>query len=353
MNYAIILAGGIGSRFWPLSRESDPKQFLNILSNKSLLEETLKRISPVIKKENIYIAANIKHKDKLKKYVKIFDIPVENLFFEPKGKNTLAPIAGLSKIISLQDNHALIAVLPSDHYIANNGKFIKSFSQGIQIAKSGSIATFGILPLRPETGYGYIKTAIKKNGAVSKSDIGYKVEKFIEKPLLSTANKFLGEKTYFWNSGIFIFAANTILKEIHKFLPQTHQIIKEINSHQDCIKLWKYLPSISIDYALLEKTSRAVMLPLECGWTDLGNWQSVSEMIKKDKEGNIFKGTCLDKGSKDIFVHAKNRIIATIGLEKIIIIDTDDALLICPKNKAQEVKKIVELLKQKKLGKYT
>ena len=204
MNYAIILAGGKGERFWPLSRETEPKQFLNVCSIRPLIEETIYRISPLIKKENIYIATGKIHNKKIKGCLKKLNIPTGNTLFEPEGKNTFAPIAVLSRNINDLDSDAVIAVLPSDHFIKDNDKFLRLLSKGIKIARNGYIVSLGIRPIKPETGYGYIKAKSKKNGF-------YSIEEFIEKPDLARAKRFIRDNRYYWNGGIFIFSPQVML----------------------------------------------------------------------------------------------------------------------------------------------
>jgi len=350
MNYAVILAGGVGSRFWPLSRKSEPKQFLSICSDRPLIVETIRRIAPLVAKKNIYLAANGMHKKKIKKCLKGLGILPENIFWESQGKNTLAPIAILTNKIYSEDRDALIAVLPSDHFIKETPKFIRALSKSFAIAKYGYIVTMGIKPLRPETGYGYIKahSRIRVPGA----GICYKVERFIEKPDTSKARAFSRESGYYWNSGMFIFKAEAMLQEIKKLAPQTGKLIVGIDSKKEMASTWPKLPSISIDYAIMEGTARAVVLPVDYKWTDLGSWQALEEIMPQDKRRNVLKGNCFDIGSSNIFVWSAKRLTATVGLKDIIIVDTDDALLVCHKDKAQDVKKLVQSFKKSKLRKH-
>ena len=340
MNYAIILAGGAGTRFWPLSRELEPKQFLNVCSTKSMLEETIDRITPLIKKENIYIATSRIHNQKIKKCLKKLNIPSSHILLEPQSKNTFAPIAVLSKSINGLDSGAVIAVFPSDHFIKHNDRFLKLLSKGIEVARCGYIVSLGIPPRKPETGYGYIKTKSKINDF-------YLIEKFIEKPNLIRAKEFIRDKRYYWNSGIFIFKPQVILEEAKKFMPGIYNAVMQIKNKKDFSRLWHKLPSISIDYAIMEKTNKMVLLPADCGWIDLGSWEAVGEIVKKDKNGNIFRGKFIDIGSKNTLVWSDKRLITTLGLNNIIIVDTEDALLVCRKDMNQDVKKAVGLLKQK------
>lgn len=352
MLYALILAGGTGSRFWPLSRKLGPKQFLNICSDKPILQETIQRIECLIKKENIYIATNRIYYKITKKCLNAIGAPLRNILLEPENKNTLAPIAVYSKLIYDLDKDALIAVLPSDHYVKDKKKFIRTFRQAVIIAKNNHIVTLGINPTRPETGYGYIRAKINAQRQAPNAQLYYKVKSFIEKPALQKAKRLIKDRSSYWNSGIFIFRADTILKEIQKYIPKTYKTIMKIKNKKDCVKRWRYFCSESFDYAIMEKTDKAVVLPLYCGWSDLGNWSSLTELMKKNKNGNILKGRCLDIASKDIFVWSDNRLTATVGLEDIIVIDTQEALLVCNKHMAQDVKRITESLKLGNFKKY-
>ena len=340
MNYAIILAGGTGTRFWPLSRELEPKQFLNVCSIKSMLEETIDRISPLIKKAHIYIATSGNYEQKIRKYLKKLNVPSTNILLEPQSKNTFAPIAVLSKNINNLDSDAVIVVLPSDHFIKHKDRFLKLLNKGIEIARCGYIVSLGIPPRKPETGYGYIKTK-------SRISDFYLIEKFIEKPNLIRAKKFIRDKRYYWNSGIFIFKPQVILEEVKKFMPGIYNTVMQFKNKKDFSRLWHKLPSISIDYAIMEKTKRMALLPADCGWIDLGSWEAVVDIAKKDKNGNIFRGKYIDIGSKNTLVWSDKRLITTLGLNNIIIVDTEDALIVCRKDMSQDVKKAVGLLKQK------
>lgn len=351
MDYAIILAGGAGTRFWPLSTYEEPKQFLSIFSDRPLFEETVLRIRKLIVDKNIYIATNKVHSRKIKNCLKKFKIPFKNLFFEPEVRNTLAPIAFLSQKINDMDRDAVIVVSHSDNVIKHNDKFLEALKKGVDIARQGYIVTLGTLPQRPETGYGYIKIKSKilsgrPADKKQKSKI-YRVDRFIEKPNLSNAKKFVQDKKYYWNSGIFIFRSDIMLGEVERFMPKAYKIIMRMKNKQDFNRLWQRLPSLSIDYAVMEKTKKAALLPVDYDWIDLGTWQAIGEILKKDRNGNIFKGNCRDVGSKNSLVWSNNRLVVTLGLKDIIIVDTKNALLVCSKDKTQDVKKIAQKLKQK------
>lgn len=363
MTHAIILAGGLGSRFWPLSSRLEPKQFLNIFQEKSMLDETLETIYKLFPKENIYLATNKLYQEKLKPYLNRFKIPLKNVLFEPEMKNNLAPIGVLTKFINEIDPQAVIIVLPCDNFIKYPKCFLKILKAGIEGAKNGYIVTLGITPNRAETAYGYIrinpKLSATKHGGLDKNygekiqnQNIYTVQRFIEKPGLSVVKRLIKDKRYFWNNGIFIFRPNIMLGEIKRFMPSSYQNIVRIDDQKDANRLWHKFPRTSIDYAIMQKTKKCALLPADYGWRDLANWQAIEAMVKKDKAGNIFKGRCIDLDSKrTICWSASQRLVATLGLKDTIIVDTKDALLVCAKDKAQEVKRIVQILKRKNLKK--
>lgn len=341
MNYAIILAGGSGTRFWPLSKEEEPKQFLNICSDVPLIKQTINRISRIIEKKNIYIATNKIYHKKVKSCLKGLDTLEENILFEPQPRNTFAPIGLLTNKIYNKDKEAVIIVLPSDHYIKDNTKFLNTLRKSTSLARKDFIVTLGVKPRRAETGYGYIKAKSKKNGYCL-------IEEFIEKPDIISADKFIRDKSFYWNAGIFIFRADVLLHEIKRLMAVDYDLIVKIKDKKSLNILWRHLTSISIDYAIMEKTRKMALLPANFGWTDLGSWSSMEEFLKKDRKGNISMGNCIDLGSKNTLCWSDNRILATIGLDNIIIVNTKDATLVCSKEKTQEVKKIVQLLKGRK-----
>ncbi|MCM8795344.1 MAG: sugar phosphate nucleotidyltransferase [Candidatus Omnitrophica bacterium] len=339
MNYAIILAGGFGRRFWPLSKVFQPKQFLSIGTNSSMLEETLSRIKNFIPCANIFIATNKLYRLKIKEISRRFNIANSNLLFEPRARNTLSSVGYLTYQIQKKDKEAVVFVFPSDHYIKGKRKFINLLKKAAYLAKTkGLIVTFGIKPKRPETGYGYLKIAI--SGRINSKV--YKVEKFIEKPPLNRTKRFIKDKRYYWNSGIFVFRAKTILEEIKKYTPFTYRIIQRIKNKKDIKRIWHNFPDISLDKAVMMKTDKIAMFASTFGWVDLGSWCAVEEIMKKDKNQNISKGRHIDLGSKNILVWSTQKPILTLGLRNLVIIDTKEGLLVCAKDKAQEVKNIVK-----------
>ncbi len=340
--YGIILAGGSGSRLWPLSRELYPKQLLNLISNKSLLQSTFERLSHCMDESNILSITNTKHAANVKMQIQeLCSTPV--VLSEPVAKNTAPAIACAAKYIMQQsDEDDVILVVPSDHLIKDNEKFLATVKKGEKLAKEGYIVTFGIQPNYPETGYGYINT-------LKPLETGYKVKEFVEKPDLETAKKYLKEGTYFWNSGIFMFKASTMIKEIEQLAPEIAKITAQIDfTKSKDIPFLEFdkMPSISIDYAIMEKSDKIALLKLESDWNDLGSWQSIYDVSPKDKNNNVFIGHVIDKDSKNSFVYASSKLVTTIGLEDTVIVETEDAILACKKDKTQDVKHIYETLKK-------
>ena len=340
--YGIILAGGSGSRLWPLSRELYPKQLLNLNSDKSLLQSTFERLEGFMPKENIVSITNTKHTSNVRMQLSELSSKV-NLLSEPVSKNTAPAIALAVKFIMQKSNSdPVIIVVPSDHLIENQDKFLSTVKKGEKLAEAGYIVTFGIKPDYPETGYGYINTS-------DELQYGFKVKEFVEKPDLETAKQYLKAGTYYWNSGIFMFKASTLIQEIEKLAPEIANISNEIDfTKSDEIPFIKFdkMPNISIDYAVMEKSDRIALVKLESDWNDLGSWQSIYDVSQKDKNGNVFVGHVLDKDSKNSFVYSSSKLVATIGLEDTVIVETEDAILACKKDKTQDVKYIYNTLKE-------
>ena len=340
--YGIILAGGSGSRLWPLSRELYPKQLLNLNSDKSLLQATFERLEGFMPKENIVSITNTKHISNVRMQLSELSSKV-NLLSEPVSKNTAPAIALAVKfIMQKSDSDPIIIVVPSDHLIENQDKFLSTVKKGEKLAQAGYIVTFGIKPNYPETGYGYINTSEELQD-------GFKVKEFVEKPDLQTAEKYLKAGTYYWNSGIFMFKASTLMHEIEKLAPDIANIANEIDfTKSDEIPFINFdkMPNISIDYAVMEKSDKIALVKLESDWNDLGSWQSIYDVSQKDKNGNVFVGHVLDKDSKNSFVYSSSKLVATIGLEDTVIVETEDAILACKKDKTQDVKHIYNILKE-------
>ena len=338
--FGIILAGGSGSRLWPLSRELYPKQLLNLNSDKSLLQSTFERLKTCT--SNILSITNTKHASNVR--MQLSELTEKPLVLsEPVAKNTAPAIVLATKFVMQSTNSdPIIIVVPSDHLIENNDKFISTVKKGEKLAEQGYIVTFGIQPSYPETGYGYINTSEKLLD-------GFKVKEFVEKPNLETAKNYLKAGTYFWNSGIFMFKASTLFSETIKNAPEIAKISENFdfsNSSEIPFIEFDKMPSISIDYAIMEKSDKIALVKLESDWNDLGSWQSIYDVSPKDTNGNVFVGHVIDEDSKNSFVYSSSKLVATIGLEDTVIVETEDAILACKKDKTQDVKHIYETLKK-------
>ncbi len=354
--YGVILAGGNGSRLWPLSRELYPKQLLKFNQKNSLLQSTFLRLNKFIDDKNIITVTNSKHSADVK--IQLSELAQELrqhedyiLLEESIGRNTApAIILALLYILNISNNDKndpIIFIAPSDHLIQNIDISTRIFENSIILAKEGYIVTFGIVPDSPNTGYGYIKT--QQNDLIHEiSQEGLKVIEFKEKPDIETAKKYVDEGIYYWNSGIFVFKASAMLTELKKYCPKILESLQEItaDSNDFRIPIEKYcnIENISIDYALMEHSKKIAMIPLDCGWNDLGSWEAVFDMFDKDENNNVISGNVADIGSKNSLILSQSKFVGSIGLDNIVVVETDDAILISDKNKTQEVKKIFDKL---------
>ncbi|MDD2679599.1 MAG: mannose-1-phosphate guanylyltransferase/mannose-6-phosphate isomerase [Candidatus Omnitrophica bacterium] len=340
MNYAVILAGGVGSRFWPFSRELEPKQFMKLIGKESLLQATVKRLKGLVIPKNTFIITNNIYFYELLEQLKGSGIPEENIILEPQGKNTAPAIGVCARLISQKDKNAVLVVLPADHYIKNLTGFKKAIQKAISAAKAGLLVTIGIKPDKPSTAYGYIKVKAAKGIKY------FKVGKFLEKPALNKARKYFKAKNYYWNSGIFIWEANVFLEEMRKYLPRLSRQLASIESKEDIKKVWPEIKPISVDYGVMEHSKKIALIPADFYWTDLGSWDALSDIFPKDRRGNILQADTYNLDSRGVCIFSKgNRLISTIGVRDLVIADTADALLVCDRAKAQDVKKLVEALK--------
>lgn len=335
--YGIILAGGSGSRLWPLSRELYPKQLqpLNLNSDKSLLQSTYERLQ--ICCENVVSVTNTKHTPNVRVQLsQLSQNPI--ILSEPVAKNTAPAIVLATKYIMQKTNSdPIIIAVPSDLLIKDNKKFLSTVEKGEALAQEDFIVTFGIKPDYPETGFGYIQAAAGK------------VVEFVEKPERKFAEKYTNDGSYFWNSGIFMFKASVLFEEIKKHAPTIFEIAQNFDfTKSDEIPFIEFdkMPNISIDYALMEKSDKLALVEFESDWKDLGSWQSVYDISPKDENGNVFVGHVLDDGSKNSLVYSSSKLVATIGLEDTVIVETEDAVLACKKDSVQNVKQIYETLKK-------
>ena len=331
--YGLILAGGSGSRLWPLSRELYPKQLLNIENTESLLQSTFLRLKECMPIENIISLTGVKHSSNVRfQLSSCTENPI--VLSEPISKNTApAIILGCKYIIQKSQEDPIILVVPSDHLIKDKTLFYETVIEGQKLAEQGYIVTFGIKPTYPETGFGYINSIDNK---------------FVEKPNAELAKKYIDNGNYFWNSGIFMFKASILLEEVAKYAPDIYSLLNNfnfVNSSEIPFTEFDKMPNISIDYAIMEKSDKIAMVKLKSDWNDLGSWKSIYDVSKKDLNGNVKIGHVLDEGSKNSFVYSSSKLVATIGLEDVVVVETEDAVLACKADRAQDVKKIFDTLK--------
>ncbi len=344
----IILSGGVGSRLWPLSREYYPKQLLALVDNNTLLQNTLIRLEGLPELSAPLIVCNENHRFLVAEQLRNIDIPPAHIILEPMGRNT-APATAVAALTALAttDPEALLLVLPADHLIANATAFHESVTVGMSLARSNHLVTFGIVPNRPETGYGYINAtdSITNTPALS-------VTSFVEKPDIATAQHYLDSGQYYWNSGMFLFKASQYLSELEQFAPNIlatcRQAIDSAEVDKDFLRLdteiFKACPSDSIDYAVMEKTKAAAVIPLDAGWNDIGAWSSLWEVGTQDKDGNVSMGDVLTENVHDCYLRAESRLLSAIGVENLTIVETADAVLVAHKDQVQHVKQIFNRL---------
>lgn len=339
--YGIILAGGSGSRLWPLSRELYPKQLLKLNSEQSLLEKTFSRLLETIDENKIISITNAKHATDVKVQLKtLAKNPI--VLAEPCAKNTAPAIAAAVKYLLDNNEDDVVIVVPSDHLIKDVKAFSKTVKAGEELAKKGYIVTFGITPDSPQTGFGYIKT--KKA-----LDNGFEVEEFKEKPDLETAKKYIEAGNYYWNSGIFMFKASVFCEALEKYAKDIFEVYSQLNfseSEEIPYMLFDKMPSISVDYAVMENAENIALVPLESDWSDLGCWEAIYDTNDKDENGNVKIGNTLAQDCKNSLLYGSNRLVAGVGLEDTIIVETSDAILACKKDCAQDVKKVFDKLKE-------
>jgi mannose-1-phosphate guanylyltransferase / mannose-6-phosphate isomerase len=352
--YAVILAGGSGTRFWPLSRELYPKQLLKVLTDRTLIQETVRRVIPLIPADRVLVVTGALHAEAVRFQLAALGVPKTNILVEPIGRNTGPAIGWAAEVIRRRDPEGIMLIMPSDHIISTGDEFIRSVELAVKVAGEKWLVTFGIKPIRPETGYGYIQ-ARPKSSLGSQDDLtAMGVARFVEKPDLTTAKRYLRSGKFYWNSGIFIWRADAILKEMAALLPLLSAGLTRLGLALDSPdearateEFYREAESISIDYGVLQKTGRAAVIPAPFRWSDIGNWSSLDEVADKDEAGNIRIGQIVDLGSRGSILYGEQRLVATIGLNDMVVVDTADATLVCPKDRTQDVKQLVELLRKR------
>lgn len=344
--YAVIMAGGGGTRFWPLSRQNMPKQLLNLSGTDAMINETIKRFEDIISPEDTYIVTN-KSQAGIMKDILLKEVPIKNILAEPSARNTAACILYAAMYIYEKCGDGIMCVFPSDHYIVDEKGFQKILLQAINTAETtNSIVTIGIKPTFPSTGYGYIKSCEGKNNV-------YKIDKFEEKPNLEKAKEYLADGNYYWNSGMFIWKVSVIIEAFKRFLPRIYNSLNKVSKKFDTDEgdrlineIYPKLDSISVDYGIMERTDDALVISGDFGWNDVGSWDALGAIFPSDENGNIIKADYIGIDTNECIVYGDKKLITTVGLRDLVIVDTDDAIMVCNKDKAQDVKQIVDKLKE-------
>ncbi len=354
----VILSGGSGTRLWPLSRKAYPKQFLSLAGPMTMLQDTVERAQKVTGNHSPIVVCNEEHRFLVAEQLRENKVIPNGILLEPEAKNTAPAIAAAaSHVAHLQQQEdinedTLMLVMPADHVIKNVAAFKQAVETATEAAKSGKLVTFGVVPTAPETGYGYIRAG---------RDVGanvYCVEEFVEKPDLETARRYLASGNYYWNSGMFLFNALTFLAELEKFNPDIVSAVqrsyRQSERDLDFIRLDKksfsHCPADSIDYAVMEKSSEVVTVPLQSDWNDIGSWSALWDIAEKDESGNSLVGDVINQDSTNCYLHSKDKLMAAVGLNGIIAVETDDAVLIAAKDQVQKVKQVVSRLQKGQRG---
>lgn len=348
MEYALVMSGGTGTRFWPKSRHNMPKQFLKTIGDRTMIQNTVDRIEKCLPRDNICIVTNKNYVRMIKKQLP--RVRTENIFVEPYNKETATCIGFAAVKLLKRDPEAVMVVLPSDHIILNIGEFKKTISEAIDIAKSEDVlVTMGVVPSRPETAYGYIE--IGRPMTEHRGIQSFHVKRFTEKPNKTIAQIFLDKGTFLWNSGMFVWKASVLMENIKVYLPELYNSLMAVSSaigtdsEEEVIEReYKRVDGISIDFGIMEKSQSVVVLKTNLDWDDVGNWNAFDKYYMKDDSNNIINGLCSNIDTRNCMVFGDSRLIATIGVNNLLIVDTGDALLICDRERDQDIKEMVRQL---------
>lgn len=357
-NYIVIMAGGKGTRLWPMSRDTKPKQLQNLIGNQTMIQDTFERIRQIVPIDHIYISTNKRYEKTIKKQLPV--INKNNFIIEPSAKNTAPAIGLVAAIILKHDEDAIVTTIASDHVITKEKNFTSSIKicQNFVFNNPQYIGTVGILPTQAHTGYGYIEKG-KQIEKVGQLDV-FKVKKFVEKPDKKTAQKYLESKKFFWNASYFTFNCKHIMNYFKKLEPKIYKLLNNIYNSLDTNKekitieySFKIMPELAFDY-LVEKLQSVFIVPADLGWDDIGSWEAIKNIISSGKTGAVVeRGNHLGIDNHDSLIYAQDKLVCTIGLNNLVVVDTDDVLFICNKSRSQDVKKLIEKLQSnKKYHKY-
>ncbi len=350
----VILCGGSGTRLWPLSRQQHPKQFLPLVDEQTLLQNTVNRLDGLESLAPPIVLCNENHRFIVAEQLNRIHRPPADIILEPVGRNTAPAVAIAALTAQNRWENPILLVLPADHHIRDVKAFHAALANATRLARKGHLVTFGIVPSSPETGYGYIRKGQPMNTASGQAENGaYRIAGFVEKPDLETATHYVESGDYCWNSGMFMFTADMILAEMDRFSPKITTACRQAHMKGrrdlDFFRLdseaFAACPGNSIDYAVMEHTQKGAMIPLDAGWNDLGSWRSLWQEAKKDTDGNLISGDIVVHDVKESYLRASHRLLAAVGLNRLVVVETSDAVFVAPRDRAQEVKKIVTQLK--------
>jgi mannose-1-phosphate guanylyltransferase/mannose-6-phosphate isomerase len=356
----VILSGGSGTRLWPLSRKLYPKQLLPLVGDNTMLQDTVKRLDGVADLAAPMIVCNESHRFLVAEQLRNIGVDHQGILLEPIGRNTAPAVAAAAMQVLVSDaddegkdtRGATLLILPADHVVRDPAAFQRAVAVGYAAAQQGSLVTFGVVPDKPETGYGYIRMGDDQGSGA------FAVDKFVEKPDAATAAEYVSSRKYLWNSGMFMFRVESWLEELERLAPEMvvacREAVAEAARDLDFVRLdvdaFTRCPGDSIDYAVMEKTERAVVVPLDAGWSDVGNWSSLHAAHEADADDNVTVGDVVLESSKGCYVHATSRMVAAVGLDEHVVVETADAVMVAPKSRSQDVKALVERLREKGRG---
>ncbi len=349
----VILAGGSGTRLWPLSRKLYPKQFMSLIDDKTLLQNTMERLKSLDDLSDPIVLCNQEHRFTVGEQLRAMGVRAKAIVLEPVGRNTAPALTVAALMVARKSPESVLLVLPADHFIGDNSAFQRTVRAGGQFAELQHLVTFGIVPLTPETGYGYIRKGKHLSAEIGIEDgspLAWEIDRFVEKPDRKTALEYLESGRYCWNSGMFMFRADTFLNEIELYakdiLIACRKAVDQGGRDLDFFRLdsraFEACPSDSVDYAVMEKTKRGVMVALDSGWNDLGSWEALWQVGFKDESNNVVHGDVCLHEVNDCFVHATGRLVAAVGLENLVVVETKDAVFISPRDRVQQVKLLVD-----------